>query len=117
MLQNLLKKIFCDDSIIDLKKLEEFLLLYEINDYIYPSAFKSFFECSDEKTYEILSNLEDNDLVKIIYIVECYDCERNVEVFENIWEIRNVVCGDCDRELFFPDNVKVAYKVIVKWNK
>lgn len=115
MLQNLLKKIFYNDSTIDLNKLEEFLLLYEKNDYIYPSVLKKNFNFSTEKTYEILSKLEKGELLKIVYIVECYDCNRKVEIFEKIWKIKNVNCGECDNELIFPDNVKVAYEVVVEW--
>ena len=116
MLQSLLKKIFCENLSFDMDKLAEFLELYEVNDYIYPSALKKYVDVSAEKTYEILSELEKNHLVKLIYIVECFDCQRNIQVFDEIWQIKNVSCGECDNELAFPDNVKVAYKVVLKWN-
>lgn len=115
MLQNLLKKIFCDDSIIDLKKLEKFLLLYEINDYIYPSVLKNEFNLSTENTYKILSILEKEKILKLVFFVECYECNRKVKEYDAMWKIKNVICDDCENELIFPDNVKVVYKVVVEW--
>ncbi|MBO5120657.1 MAG: hypothetical protein J6C28_03100 [Bacilli bacterium] len=115
MLQSLLKKIFCDNLSVDMDKLAEFLELYEVNDYIYPSALKKYLNLSTEKTYEVLSLLEKEQILKMVFFVECFDCNRKVNEYDELWKIKNDVCDECENKLIFPNNVKVVYKVVMEW--
>ena len=117
MSQTLLRKILCSEACENVDKIIEFLLMYSINDYIYPSVFKRNFEVSTEDTYKILNLLEKNNILKLVYILECFTCNNIIAVYDKFNEIRELECENCNEKLTIPNNVRVAYKVIVKWKK
>ena len=117
MSQTLLKKILCSEDCENIEKLLEFLYLYKQGDYIYPSVFKRNLNYSVEDTYKILMILEKNNLLKITYIVECFNCNSEIMEYEEYNQIDEMYCNECDEKLNFPDNIKVAYKVVEQWNK
>ena len=117
MSQTLLKKILCSEACEDVDKIINFLYLFKQGNYIYPSVFKRNLNYSVDDTYRILMLLAKNNILKMIYIVECFTCNRKIVEYEEYNKIDELFCDECDESLSFPDNVKVAYKVIVEWKK
>lgn len=115
MSQTLLKKILLSEACVDIEKIIKFLQLFKLGDYIYPSVFKRNLKCSAEETYKILLLLEKNHFLKMVYIIECYSCDKEIARYEEFNQIDEIYCDQCDEKLSFPENVKVVFRVVKKW--
>jgi len=115
MSQTLLRKILLSEACENIEEIIKFLQLFKPGDYIYPSVFKRNLKCSVEETYKILLLLEKNHFLKIVYIIECYTCNKEIAKYEKFNQIDEMYCDQCDEKLSFPENVKVAFRVVKTW--
>ena len=112
MSRDLLERILKDKTSVNLEKIIKFLMLYKKDNYIYPSVLQRKFNIPDSEVYDILSLLEENNLLKMIYEVYCYKCNHS-KFFEYFNEIEeDFYCDNCEDALNNINNVKVVYKVV-----
>ncbi len=113
MSQDLLEKILKDKIDSNLDEVIKFLTKFKKNEYIYPSTIKRNLKLEDKKIYEILTLLEDADIIKMYYEVFCYNCNNSKGLYTYFNELDDdLICDSCENNLNSNDNVKIVYKVI-----
>lgn len=98
---------------VDIPAILEFFSNYRKNMWIYPGVLKRRFELELSEVYKILSELEEQGILKSYYELYCSHCQKSmgtVEVFNELPE--TFVCELCHDELPAIENAVLVYKVI-----
>ncbi len=95
-------------------KLDEFISLLTIGDFIYPGSLKSKLFIDIQVVYQMLELLKNEGYLTTIYEVYCFECSHSKGIFLNsISEFNEDYCCDfCGTQLNPFDNLIVLYKVI-----
>ncbi|MCI5950886.1 MAG: hypothetical protein MRZ63_01055 [Anaerostipes sp.] len=96
------------------KKCEEFFSALKIGDYVYPGHLKSKLAVDIKVAYEMLEELKKQGLLKNLYEVYCFDCNRSKGIFlESLEEFNpDMYCDFCGKHMSIEENIIVLYKVV-----
>ena len=80
-------------------------------DYIYPSTIKKILKIDDKKVYEILTKLENANIVKMYYEVFCDRCHNSKGLYTYFCELNDdIICDHCKQKLNSLRNIRMVYK-------
>lgn len=114
MSRDLLEKILKNRIDLNCDSVINFFVQFKKNDFIYPSVIKRKLKLDDKKIYDILTMLEEANVIKMYYEFFCYTCNTSKGLYEYFSQIEDsLICDNCDTNLNIHENIKVVYKVVI----